>query len=96
MGQWFVHTSATGNTIHANKGSLTTDSITYVLRTDDDRSLDEKIYKLRYVVPKELVNAKDPTDGFVLQDSSSTNVLANTDFSKTTICLLYTSPSPRD
>ena len=85
VGQWFVHTSATGNTIHANKGSLTTDSITYVLRKDDDRSLDEKIYKLRYVVPKELVNAKDPTDGFVLQDSSSTNVLANTDFSKTSI-----------
>jgi len=84
-GQWFVHTLASGNTIHANKGSLTTDSITYVLRKDDDRSLDEKIYKLRYVVPKELVNAKDPTDGFVLQDSSSTNVLANTDFSKTTI-----------
>ena len=84
-GQWFVHTLAAGNTIHANKGSLTTDSITYVLRKDDDRSLDEKIYKLRYVVPKELVNAKDPTDGFVLQDSSSTNVLANTDFSKTTI-----------
>ena len=85
VGQWFVHTSSTGNTIHSNKGSFTTDNITYVLRTDDDRSLDEKIYKLRYVVPKELVNGRDPTDGFILQDSSSTNVLANTDFSKTTI-----------
>ena len=83
--QWFVHTSATGNTIQSNLGSLSTDSITYVLRTDDDRSLDEKIYKLRYVVPKELVNAKDPTDGFVLQDSSSTNVIANSDFNKTSI-----------
>ena len=40
---------------------------------------------MRYVVPKELTNGRDPTDGFVLQDSSSTNVLANTDFSKTTI-----------
>ena len=84
-GQWFVHTKATGNTIQSNLGSFTTDNITYVLRTDDDRSLDEKIYKLRYVVPKELVNGRDPTDGFVLQDSSSTNVLANSDFSKTTI-----------
>ena len=83
--QWFVHTSAVGNTIFSNKSSFTTDNITYVLRKDDDRSLDEKIYKLRYVVPKELVNAKDPTDGFVLQDSSSTNVLANTDFSKISI-----------
>ena len=87
-GQWFVHTSATGNTIHNGSSiyaNATDDDITYVLRKDDDRSLDEKIYKLRYVIPKELVNGRDPTDGFVLQDSSSTNVLANTDFSKTTI-----------
>ena len=83
--QWFVHTSATGNTIQSNLGSLTTDNITYVLRKDDDRSLDEKIYKLRYVVPKELTNGRDPTDGFVIQDSSSTNVLANSDFSKVSI-----------
>ena len=34
---------------------------------------------------KNLVNGRDPTDGFVLQDSSSTNVLADTDFSKTSI-----------
>ena len=84
-GQWFVHTLASGNTIQANLGSLTTDNITYVLRKDDDRSLDEKIYKLRYVVPKELTNGRDPTDGFVIQDSSSTNVLANTDFSKVSL-----------
>ena len=83
--QWFVHTSATGNTIQSNLGSLTTDNITYVLRKDDDRSLDEKIYKLRYVVPKELTNGRDPLDSFVLQDSSSTNVLANSDFTKTSI-----------
>ena len=83
--QWFVHTSATGNTIQSNLGSFTTDNITYVLRKDDDRSLDEKIYKLRYVVPKELTNGRDPLDSFVLQDSSSTNVLANSDFTKTSI-----------
>ena len=84
-GQWFVHTSATGNTIQSNLGSLSDDDLTYILRKDDDRSLDEKIYKIRYVVPKELINGKDPTDGFVIQDSSSTNVLANSDFTKTSI-----------
>ena len=87
-GQWFIHTSASGNTIHNGStiyANATDDDITYVLRKDDDRSLDEKIYKLRYVVPKELTNGRDPTDGFVLQDSSSTNVLADTDFSKTAI-----------
>ena len=88
VGQWFVHTSATGNTIH-NGTSLyanaSQDDISYVLRKDDDRSLDEKIYKLRYIVPKELANGRDPTDSFVLQDSSSTNVLAATDFGKTAL-----------
>ena len=59
--------------------------ITYILRKDDDRSIDEKVYKLRYVVPKELVNGRDPIEGFVLQDSSSTNVTANTDFTKGSI-----------
>ena len=83
--QWFVHTSSTDNTIQSNLASLSTDDITYVLRTDDDRSLDEKIYKLRYVVPKELQNGRDPIDGFVLQDSSSTTVIADSDFSKTSI-----------
>ena len=34
---------------------------------------------------KNLSNARDPIEGFVLQDSSSTNVTANTDFTKTTL-----------
>ena len=88
--QWFVHTLASSSNdattgINANKGSLTDNDITYFLRKDDDRSIDEKVYKLRYVIPKELVNSRDPIEGFVLQDSSSTNVTANTDFTKTSL-----------
>ena len=84
--QWFVHTlTGVTNTIHSNIGSLDDNDITYFLRRDDDRSIDEKVYKLRYVIPKELVNSRDPIEGFVLQDSSSTNVTANTDFTKTTL-----------
>ena len=45
----------------------------------------KKFYKLRYIVPKELRNGRDPTDGFVIQDSSSTTVLSNSDFAKGTI-----------
>jgi len=60
-------------------------NISYVLRKEDDRSLDEKIYKLRYVVPKELVNGRDPSEGFILQDSSSTSVRENSDFGLTQI-----------
>ena len=83
--QWFVHTSTSSNTIQSNLGSLDDNDITYFLRKDDDRSIDEKVYKVRYVVPKELVNSRDPIEGFVLQDSSSTNVTANTDFTKSSI-----------
>ena len=86
-GRWFVHTLAAGNTLHAkiNDNTIGTDDISYIIRKDDDRSLDEKVYKLRYVVPKELTNGRDPTDGFVLQDSNFTTVLANSDFGKTSI-----------
>ena len=85
--RWFIHTLASGNTLHAkiNDNTIGTDDISYFVRKNDDRSLDEKIYKLRYVVPKELTNGRDPTDGFVLQDSNFTTVLSNTDFTKDTI-----------
>ena len=85
--KWYIHTIAGTNTLHAQiaNGTIVSDDISYVLRRDDDRGIDEKLYKLRYVVPKELVNGRDPTDGFVLQDSSSTNVTANADFSKATL-----------
>ena len=85
--RWFIHTLASGNTLHAkiNDNTIGTDDISYINRKNDDRSLDEKIYKLRYVVPKELTNGRDPVDGFVLQDSSFTTVLNNSDFTKTSI-----------
>ena len=42
--QWFVHTSTSSNTIQSNLGSLDDNDITYFLRKDDDRSIDEKVY----------------------------------------------------
>ena len=85
--RWFINTLSSGNTLHPQlaSGAIGSDDISYVLRRDDDRGIDEKLYKIRYVVPKELVNGRDPTDGFVLQDSSSTNVTADADFTKSTI-----------
>ena len=93
---WFVHVSSTAtNTIYskdvpANDGLSGWDEddevpIPYVLRQIDDRSLDEKIYKVRYVIPKEIRGAKDPTDGFILQESSTTSVSHIDDFTRTTI-----------
>jgi len=84
--QWFVHTNANSD-LYTYINTLTTPEteISHVLRKEDDRSLDEKIYKLRFVVPKELVNGRAPSDGFIIQDSSSTAVRENTDFTLTSI-----------
>ena len=98
--QWFVHTNPNSELYqYIQTITVPETEISYVLRREDDRSLDEKIYKIRYVVPKNLVNGRAPVSGFILQDSSSTTVRQNSDFTLTTLddtCLLYTSPSPRD
>jgi len=88
--QWFIHTEANSPLYQYITGTLspagdTETEISYLLRKEDDRSLDEKLYKLRYVVPKELINGREPVSGFILQDSSSTNVRATSDFNATGI-----------
>ena len=47
---------------------------TFITRRVDNRGLEDRIYKLRYVIPKEFVNARPPTDGFVLQESKTTGI----------------------
>ena len=83
---WFLHVTTTNdiftefNTQGVN-GLGEKTNVSFISRTVDPRSLDERLYTVRVVVPKEAANAKDPNDGFVLQESSSTGVRANTDFS---------------
>ena len=84
--QWFVHVEPNSSLYtHIINLSTPESEISYFLRKEDDRSLDERLYKIRYVLPKELVNGRDPGDGFVLQESSFTNVRSNSDFSLTSI-----------
>ena len=93
-GNWFIHvdgtsdnTAATYNTVWDNFANLDPDDedIPYIQRLNDSRSLDDKLYKFRYVIPKELENARDPNDSFIIQDSSSTNVRALSDFTRTSL-----------
>ena len=51
--------------------------VTFFKRIADNRSIDEKIYKVRYVIPKESVGAKDPQEGFIFQESSTTGFLTD-------------------
>ena len=87
---WFIHVPTT-NDIYTSletqgvTGLTEKSNVTTISRTVDSRSLDERLYTVRVVVPKEAPNAKDPNDGFVIQESSTTGVRASTDFSLRTI-----------
>ena len=82
---WFIHVQNTTNTINATNLDVNNEDIPYILRENDGRSLDDKLFKVRYVIPKELENARDPNDSFVIQDSSFTNVRSQSDFTRTSI-----------
>ena len=84
--QWYITTNA-GSSIYTSFTSLGVAGLTertepsYIKRIADTRSLDEKIYKIRVVIPKQLENAKNPENGFVIQESSSTGYRDNADSS---------------
>ena len=80
VGNWFVYVEANSDLYDYLKNESGDSEISIVKRVEDGRSIDEKIYKLRYVVPKELENARDPVSGFVLQESSDVNVREIADF----------------
>jgi hypothetical protein len=82
--QWYIKTNANSGIFEAINllgiaGLTERTEPSYVKRIEDTRSLDEKIYKIRVVIPKELVGAKNPEDGFVIQESSSTGIRSDTD-----------------
>jgi len=83
---WYVHANA-NNDIYSTINSLGVAGLTartnvaFIERRDDPRSLDEKLYKVRVVVPRELFNGRDPNEGFVIQESSTTGARSNADFS---------------
>jgi hypothetical protein len=91
---WFIHVEA-NNAIYngllaagqgvAGLGDQTNES--YIRRNPDNRSLGDKIYKLRYFVPKEATLGRNPVENFVLQDSNTTNLRNDQDFTITTIDL---------
>ena len=89
---WYV-TVNSDNQIYPQLNSLGVAGIgeetspVFIKRTADTRSLDEKIYKFRVVVPKELANAKTPESGFIIQESSTTGARSSDDFTDTTITI---------
>jgi hypothetical protein len=84
INQWYITTNANSGIFQAINtlgvaGLTERTEPSYVKRIEDTRSLDEKLYKIRVVIPKELTGAKNPEDGFVIQESSSTGIRSDTD-----------------
>ena len=80
---WFVHTNTNSDiykalALNGVVGLTTRTDVSYVKRIDDSRSIDERVYKFRVVVPKESTNSRDPVEGFIIQESSSTGIGSNT------------------
>ena len=75
------------NFYNANKiGKVS--SRTFIKRKTDNRSNLDKIYKFRYVLPKDTfsedsaLSCRPPIDGYILQDSSNTSIKDSTELSK--------------
>jgi hypothetical protein len=73
---WYVNCSQSNAIYNAVVGIGTSilgdqTSPLFVNRRFDSRSIEDRIYKLRYVIPKEYTTARAPQPGFILQESSS-------------------------
>lgn len=89
---WYITSSSSPvkNRIHTNfityRSSLTdSSSKLYITRRPDTRSVDDRIYRFRYVIPKEYgsvkANAKPPSVGYILQESKTVGVSNAAEFS---------------
>jgi len=87
QGQWFVNVNV-GNNIYSTINSLGVSGLgartepSFVKRIPDTRGLDDKIYKVRLSIPKEISNSKNPENGFIIQESSTTGIRTDGDFTK--------------
>ena len=81
-GCWYLQSSPNGNQNEIYSAIVgigtvllgTETSSSFIERKLDNRSIDDKIYKIRYVIPKEYTNAKPPEAGYVIQESNNVGV----------------------
>lgn len=74
--KWYLKSTST-NSIRSAMVSIGVTSISlqsptsYLKRREDNRSLPDRTYRVRFVIPKEATSAKAPNDGFILQESGT-------------------------
>jgi microcystin-dependent protein len=71
--KWYIGVNSTSesSTEFFQNLALVSAPSAFVKRRIDNRSSNDKIYRVRYVIPKESLNASPPTPGFVLEKSST-------------------------
>ena len=81
---WFINVKGdSSNTIFDAISPLEkiVTSKSFISRRPDNRNLEDRIYKVRYVIPKEFQNAKPPSAGYVIQESSTTIASSQSEYS---------------
>jgi len=90
---WYVNVSieGTNNEIYPTFVGVGTTALgtntpkSFFIRKENSRSLDDSIYKFRYVIPAGITTARPPIEGYVLQETS--DVTGSTDAEITTTSL---------
>ena len=94
---WYIRTSSTNTLYGSGFVGFSTqieanNSTTYVQRLSEGRDLDSRIYRLRYVIPKEVTEsgaiAKKPEKNYTLQESKTVD-------ERTTITTVNSNRNPR-
>jgi hypothetical protein len=90
-GQWYVNVSSdplknnineTLNAYGVGKLGVTTPK-TFLYRRPDPRPLSDKIFRVRYVVPKDSpIKGRPPLDGYIIQESNGTIPSTNAEVAK--------------
>ena len=65
--------------------SLVETEASYIKRYEDRRGIENKLYKVRYVIPKQAENSRNPVDNFIIQQSSQTGFAKTADITATSI-----------
>lgn len=75
---WYLNSSTdSSNNIHTILKQLGTSSLsrisarTFITRKIDNRSIEDRLYKVRYVIPKNYTNTRPPTVGYILQETKT-------------------------
>ncbi len=57
----------------------------YFIRKENSRSLEESIYKFRYVIPAGITTARPPIEGYILQETSDTSGASDSEITTTSL-----------